>query len=108
MSSAGPAELGGAQGGRAAEENLLAAAYLSRVAEPASVPLWMAVPMTGPSPSLIVQPDPAWSMLEIVLFMLRNARSVRTVPLHAESGLQSNVASGSALISTQSQRRLLW
>jgi DNA processing protein len=45
--SAGPAGDGGAESGRAGEEHLLAAAYLSRVAEPASVPLWMFVQHCG-------------------------------------------------------------
>ena len=43
MSSTGPA----GHGGGTAEEHQLAAAYLSRVAEPASVPLWMFVQHCG-------------------------------------------------------------
>ena len=47
MTSAGPADRGQAHSPSAAEEHLLAAAYLSRVAEPASVPLWMFVQHFG-------------------------------------------------------------
>ncbi|MEO7261383.1 MAG: DNA-processing protein DprA [Jatrophihabitantaceae bacterium] len=47
MSAAAPAEHSGAMAEAAGEQHQLAAAYLNRVAEPASVPLWMFVQRHG-------------------------------------------------------------
>ena len=53
-----------------------------------SEPLWIAVPITGESPSLIVQPagDPPGTLLNVGFFTIhRNARRGRTVPVQHTS-----------------------
>src|SRR3990170_2363508 len=101
-----------------------------RQALPTSVPLWIAVPTIGDSPSLIVQPagDPPGSLLEVIVFTVHRMRGecgrfrfieqaivgspwisrLNRPKTSAEGGqrLQSNVARGSARTSTHSQPRL--